>query len=454
METSLNLQTLILSLNSLSGAIPPEIGNLINLQTLSLNNNSLSGTMPPEIGNLTQLSSLYSFNNNLTGTIPPEIGNLTQLTTLYLYENNLSGTIPPEIGDISNLQSLNLSNNFLSGTVPQELGDFIKLESVFLENNFLSNLPLLESIPNTNSIYIQNNRFGFNSIISNLKDKDDNLREANFIYDPQKLLDTRDTIINRLGNFIEFTVSDDHGDNIYQWFKDGDTIQEATNQSYSISSATDNASGDYWVTITNPAIPSLTLIRDTITLIDEFTGDSLALVALYNSTNGDGWFKSWDLSTKISTLWHGVTINNGRVTGLDLNSNSLNGTISPKIGDLTQLIQLNLSNNSLNGTIPIEIGSFIELTQLNLSSNYLTGIIPTEIETLTGLTTLNLNNNSLEGTIPIEIGSFIELTQLNLSSNYLTGTIPTIATPLNNNSLEGTIPTEITNSTQFILQLS
>ena len=59
--------------------------------------------------------------------------------------------------------------------------------------------------------------------------------------------------------------------------------------------------------------------------------DSLALVALYNSTNGSGWSIQWDLSTEISTSWYGVTITNGRVTELNLTNNSLTGTIPTEI---------------------------------------------------------------------------------------------------------------------------
>ena len=83
-------------------------------------------------------------------------------------------------------------------------------------------------------------------IVPNLKYKNDTidtLRGKFFRYDPQKLLDTKDIVINRLGTSIELTVSDDHEDNIYQWFKDGDTIPEETNQSYSIDFATDDDLG-------------------------------------------------------------------------------------------------------------------------------------------------------------------------------------------------------------------
>ena len=313
-------------------------------------------------------------NANLTGTIPPEIGNLTHVVELFLYDNKLTGTIPPEIGNLDNLENLDISNNFLTGVVPPEINNLTRLTQpkipypniyqINLSNNFLDSLPLLGSIYYDIPLYMRENKFGFNSIVPNLKYKNDTidtLRGNFFSYYPQKLLDTKDIVINRLGTAIELTVSDDHEDNIYQWFKDGDTIQEATNQSYTIDSATDDDFGDYWVTITNPAIPSLTLIRDTITLIDGLESDSLALVALYNATDGSNWKNSWDLSTDIST-WYGVTIKENAVAVLNLYDNNLSGTIPPEIGNLTQLITLYLYENNLSGTIPPEIGNLTQST--------------------------------------------------------------------------------------------
>ncbi|MCH8838691.1 MAG: hypothetical protein IIA60_13000 [Candidatus Marinimicrobia bacterium] len=45
--------------------------------------------------------------------------------------------------------------------------------------------------------------------------------------------------------------------------------------------------------------------------------DSLALVALYDSTDGANWTNTWDLNTPVDT-WYGVTVSGGRVTELCL----------------------------------------------------------------------------------------------------------------------------------------
>ena len=130
--------TLVLWENSLSGEIPPELGNLSSLETLYLHGNSLSGEIPPELGKLSNLRRLVLYNNSLSGDIPSELGDLSNLEYLYLGVNSLSGDIPSELGDLSNLEYLSLSNNSLTGAVPSELGDLSNLELLYLHDNSLT----------------------------------------------------------------------------------------------------------------------------------------------------------------------------------------------------------------------------------------------------------------------------------------------------------------------------
>ena len=108
--------------------------------------------------------------------------------------------------------------------------------------------------------------------------------------------------------------------------------------------------GHYWARIINKNVSDLILYRDTITLfldiIEGFTTDSLALAALYNATDGSNWNNIWNLDDNV-IQWYGVTITDGRVTGLDLSTNFLKGSIPEEIEGLTSLKSLNLSHNSL-----------------------------------------------------------------------------------------------------------
>ncbi|MDE2833565.1 MAG: S8 family serine peptidase [Bacteroidota bacterium] len=124
--------------NSLSGSIPPELGDLNQLRELSLWHNSLSGPIPPELGNLKQLQELDLWDNSLSGSIPPELGNLEQLQVLALGGNSLSGPIPPELGNLELLNVLGLARNSLTGLIPPVLGNLEQLEWLDLDQNSLT----------------------------------------------------------------------------------------------------------------------------------------------------------------------------------------------------------------------------------------------------------------------------------------------------------------------------
>ncbi len=95
--------------------------------------------------------------------------------------------------------------------------------------------------------------------------------------------------------------------------------------------------------------------------------DSLALVALYNSTGGPNWFRNWDLTQPVGT-WHGITIDavRRRVNQVDLSSNNLVGTL-PDLA-LPDLVRLNLGYNTLSGALPT-FSSVPRLQFLSLRNN-------------------------------------------------------------------------------------
>ena len=68
-------------------------------------------------------------SNQLTGAIPPEIGNLSNLTSLWLYSNQLTGTVPLEVAQVgANASYCDLTSNDASLCMPntpdyQALGD-------------------------------------------------------------------------------------------------------------------------------------------------------------------------------------------------------------------------------------------------------------------------------------------------------------------------------------------
>ncbi|CAN6237168.1 unnamed protein product [Urochloa humidicola] len=85
---------------------------------LDLRSNKLTGAIPPEIGQLKALVSLNLGFNNLSGPIPTSICNLTNLQVLDLSNNNLNGAIPSELENLHFLSRFNVSNNKLEGPIP------------------------------------------------------------------------------------------------------------------------------------------------------------------------------------------------------------------------------------------------------------------------------------------------------------------------------------------------
>jgi len=186
--------------------------------------------------------------------------------------------------------------------------------------------------------------------------------------------------------------------------------------------------------------------------------DSLALVALYTSTNGDNWTDNtnWLTDQDVSD-WYGITVSNNRVTHLELNLNNLLGTIPHELENLTGLTVLNLERNEISGDFPTEVLNLTDLTELILRNNNFTGSIPDNIDTLANLTTLYLFNNPLNGELPATIGNLSNLLYLRLTRTDISGPIPPEfgnlssleLLELGNNELTGTIPVELGNLTNL-----
>ncbi len=176
--------------------------------------------------------------------------------------------------------------------------------------------------------------------------------------------------------------------------------------------------------------------------------DSLALVQLYNATDGDNWTNNsgW-LVTRVNT-WHGITVaynnSNGNcdIKKINLSSNNLVGTI-PDL-DLNNLEELVLSSNALSGNIP-DFSNLPNLRELSLKDNQLSGAIP-DFSNLPNLENLNSWGNQLSGSIP-DFNNSPNLESLRLWENQLSGTIPDFSNLPNlyllnasNNQLSGSIP--------------
>ncbi|OEL31450.1 putative LRR receptor-like serine/threonine-protein kinase [Dichanthelium oligosanthes] len=120
--------------NNLEGLIPA-FGNLLQLTSLDLSANKLSGEIPASLGTCQELQTIEMGQNFLSGSIPVSLSNLTNLAMLNLSHNNLSGTIPAALSDIQLLSQLDLSGNHLEGEIPRS-GVFRNVTGIFLEGNW------------------------------------------------------------------------------------------------------------------------------------------------------------------------------------------------------------------------------------------------------------------------------------------------------------------------------
>ncbi len=190
--------------------------------------------------------------------------------------------------------------------------------------------------------------------------------------------------------------------------------------------------------------------------------ECLALVALYNSTNGTGWAnnKNW-LVTNTPGNWCGVGMYGPHVSAIDLHDNQLSGSLPSELDNLTTLWDLILSNNHLGGSIPPQLGMMINLRHLFLDNNQLYGAIPPELGNMSDLEGIELSHNQLSGSIPPELGQLHVYEGLHLENNHLSGSIPpelgnlysTGMINLSNNQLSGSIPPELSKIDLFNLYL-
>lgn len=237
-----------------------------------------------------------------------------------------------------------------------------------------------------------------------------------------------------------------------------------------LSSGIYSWNGEQWIALSGKIANSAEESEE----LKQQLADSLALVAIYNATNGDSWNNSanW-LTDKEIYWWWGVSVehkytcinNHPRytytVSRLYLTSNNLQNTLPAEIKNLKNLEVLNIYQNQITG-LPQEIGDLRNLKDLSISYNSLI-TLPEDIKRLISLEKLNAAQNDLTGPIPGWLGDLTNLTHLNLASNSLSGVIPsdlknlknlTYITLERNMQLSGPIPdwfTEFTNLEELYL---
>jgi len=444
-ENLTELKDLNLYINRISGDLLSGLGKLTNLTTLNLGGNLLSGTVPVDFKYLTKLTELNLTSNFLEGTFPAMLlemptlqsinlsfngfdgtfslltTNLPALTYLNISDNKFSGTFPSEINNLSTLKKLEIQNNVFFGDFPA-INGLQSVEYVDISFNDFSSFPSLAMLPYIQTLTVKNNRLEFD-------DLEPNVSIVNFSYSPQQMVYSPQEVIVYEG--LSYTIKSEVGgaDNNYYWYKNGMEVPGANQPSYTITGATQFESGEYRCFILSNIVQGLMLERYTVGVT--VSKDSLALVALYNATKGIAWAKNNNWLTQNIDTWYGVTVERGKVTKVNLNSNNLDGTLPYEIGYLTNLNTLNLYENNLSGTLPIAIGWLQNLEILNVRNNSLSGTLPDDLYNLGKITSLNLSKNQFEGAISSNIVLLNSAIVLDFSNNNFLNMNEITLTPSN-----------------------
>ena len=333
-------------------------------------------------------------------------GTPERVTELYLLGRKINGEISPELGNLTGLKSLRLVFVLLRGGIPAELGNLSNLRRLTIVGTELSGVIPAElgSLTNLERLFLAGNHLSGEL-------------PASF---------TGLTKLESL-NFVNSSGICAPIDEAFQEWLDG-----------------------------------VDLVRGSSCATVDFADDRAVLMAFRNGIGGGrSRLTDWG-SNKLMREWRGVTTDaDGRVNWLELNIFSLQGTLSPRLGELAELEGLHLQQNSFSGAIPIELGNLANLRFLDLSQNQLDGGIPSELGNLDSLEELFLLGNQLTGEVPSEMGNLANLDLLNLSVNLLTGEIPSEMGSLSNlvalglaaNRLTGEIPSELGNLSSLTILL-
>ncbi|KAK3200206.1 hypothetical protein Dsin_023621 [Dipteronia sinensis] len=393
-----------------------------NLNLLNFSDNRLSGKLAvTPSSSCKSLSTLDLSYNLLSGEIPTSFvaDSPESLKYLDLSHNNFSGKFSDlDFGLCSNLTLINLSQNILSGSgFPQSLRNCQLLETLNLSRNALQDkIPglLLGSLRNLKQLSIAHNQFS-GEIPPELGQACGTLQEIDFSS-------------NKLTGQLPKTFT-------------------SCSYLHSLNLGNNQLSGDFLSTV----VSQLSSLVYLYVPFNNITG--LVPLSLTKCTKlGVLDISSNALTGNIPSGFCSSPNNPSALEKIVLANNYLSGIVPSELGNCKNLRTVDLSFNNFNGSIPAAIWDLPNLSDLVIWANNLTGEIPEGICVNGGnLETLILNNNQLTGNIPKSIASCTNLIWVSLSSNKLTGEIPAdigklvslAVLQLGNNSLTGDIPHEL-----------
>ncbi|KAI3754022.1 hypothetical protein L2E82_26112 [Cichorium intybus] len=152
------MQWLSLSINALSGQVPPELGQLADLRLLGIGTNNFNGSLPSELGNLRRLEQIYIDSAGVGGEIPPSFANLRNMQTVWASDNNFTGRIPDFIGNWSQLVALRFEGNSFEGSIPSSFSRLTLLQDLRISGLSNGTLDFIRDLKSLGSLVLRNNR--------------------------------------------------------------------------------------------------------------------------------------------------------------------------------------------------------------------------------------------------------------------------------------------------------
>jgi len=421
---STSLVHLDLSETSLSGVIPPFLGNISQLTVLYLGGNNFRGEIPDSFGKLSKLQVLHLFQNQLVGQLPSSLFGPTQLEYLSCGDNKLVGSIPNNISGLSNLKYLYLYYNLLNGTIPQWCYSLSSLSVLYLNGNQLTG-----SIGEFSAYSLTDVDLSHNRLHGNI---------------PNSMFDMK--------NLVSLDLSSNNLSVAFHKFSKLRNLESLDLSENNLISLNFNNESNF----TSPNLRELSLSSCKLKSFPSFLNKLKTIEYLnlsYNQINGrvPSWFNNWgngtlsylDLShnnlTSIGNLPHMniayIDLSFNMLEGeipvppfgtsfFSISNNKLTGDLSSRICNAISLEILNLSHNNFTGKLPQCLGTFQNLSVLDLQKNNLVGIIPKIYFEMRVLETMNFNGNQLKGPLPNAIAKCKNLKVLDLGKNKIEGSFP------------------------------
>ncbi|KAK2969129.1 hypothetical protein RJ640_017244 [Escallonia rubra] len=319
---------------------------LSSLRVLALDSNPLNAStgwsIPNELQESAQLANFSCFRCNLVGPLPDFFGKLPSLTSLRLSGNGLSGELPASFHD-SMLQVLWLNDQNGGGmTGPIDvIGSMVGLTQAWLHGNqFTGTIP--DSIGDLTSL------------------KDLNLNGNHLVGPiPPGLANLNLRSLNLNNNMLMGPIPK----------------FQAANVSYSSNSFCQPDPGDQCSPEVNALIDFLRALNFPSNLASQWTGND-----------------------PCKGPWWGITCNSkSLVSIINLQKLKLNGTLSPALANLDQLLEIHLGGNNISGQLPANLTQLKSLRLLDLSGNNLSPPLPKFRDGLKVMTDGNPRLNRTKG---------------------------------------------------------